>query len=141
MEDNTSTYTLDDVYTYREAAAIVGNSWQDIQLGTSTGLLTRAKVAGDRHSYVLRVEINAIKGRGRLHSKEAKAILAGVRAEHGVKRDYLSEEMNYGDPVQWYSNPVHAEKAVRNNPSMFLDILSRFLGGKIQITHDGTGAH
>ena len=141
MEDRNSTYSHDELYTYKEAAAIVGIVEDSIVGWCRLGWLRKVKLPNDNHKYVLRSEADALRGYGAVkNTREGKERIAAFLKARDI-RDYVQEEHDYGDPIQWYSDPVHAEKAVRNNPSMFLDILSRFLGGKIQITHDGTGAH
>ncbi len=138
MEEYTSTYNRSELYTYKEAAQIVGVSEGTIVDAARTDRLTRIKLPNDGHKYVLRVEIDAISGKGKIMTREVKAILDAIQGKDKV-RDYVSEEHSYGDPVQWYSDPVHAEKAVKNNPSMFMDILENLFGGTIHLERRTTG--
>jgi hypothetical protein len=135
MED-TAAISRDDLYNYNDAARIVGVAKGTIIDGVRTKRLTKVVFPGDPHAYVLKVEIDAIAGMGEVGlSKEAKARLAAVRKD----RNYMQEEMGYGDPVQWYAKPENAEAAVRSDPSTFLTILERLFGGTIHLERRATG--
>lgn len=138
MEDTIRTYNRDELYTYKEAAQIICVSEGTIFDAARSDRLTRVKLPHDGHKYLLKVEVDAIAGKGKIMTREVKDILDAIQGKNKV-RDFVAEERSYGDPVQWYNNPVHAERAVRNNPSMFMDILEKLLGGTIQLDRRQAG--
>ncbi len=137
MEDRNSTYSYDELYKYKEAAAIVGVTEDTIAGWCRLGWFKKVKLPNDLYKYVLRSEADALRGYGTVkNTREGKERIAAFLKARDI-RDYVQEEHDYGDPIQWYSDPVHAEKAVRSNPSMFLKILSNILGGDVNVTIRG----
>jgi hypothetical protein len=88
-----------------------------------------------KRKYLLKSEIDLLRDRRSLR----KDMVLRVLGNPG-ERDYMREELEYGDPVQWYSKPEHAETAVKSNPRMFLNLLAKILGGDINVTVR-TGEH
>jgi len=91
--------TKEMYYTYEEAASIVGASYARISDAVSKGTLTGVKLPHDSRKYVLKSEVDAIAGLGRVASKEAKTRIEAVR-KNAAPRDYVAEEFSYGAKAQ-----------------------------------------
>src|SRR5260370_15033073 len=99
MEESISTYNRSELYTYKEAAEVVGMTEGAILENARMGRLTKVKLPNDPHKYVLREEIDPIAGRGKIMTKEVKGILDGIQKGRRT-RDYVAEELDYGEAIK-----------------------------------------
>ncbi len=108
-----SMYNRDEVYTYREAAEVVGVRYDVIANASRLGILTSTRIAGNGAlKFVLKSEVDAVAGTKEVTSKVAQAKINEVRRiaeldrkQHAIDElleshpdnTYVQSEMTYGE--------------------------------------------
>jgi hypothetical protein len=98
MPKDTLSYKREDCYTLEEAAQIIGVVHGTMYRATSMGVLTTIRIKGEGQClFLLKPEVEALRGSGEVSSKEARA---RVKAVQDASRDYVAEEHTYGEPLR-----------------------------------------
>src|SRR5258708_30848951 len=92
MATRVMVYGRDEVYTYREVADIVGVSIDAVFQAARTDVVTRVRLPHSREMYIVKDEVEALRGFGRITSKEARVKIEEVRRERG-----MTDEKQYNE--------------------------------------------
>lgn len=92
MATRVTVYEREELYTYREAVSIIGVSVAAINEAARTGVVTRVRLPHSRELYILKDEVDALAGFGRVSSKEARAKIEQVRRERGMGEQQYNED-------------------------------------------------
>lgn len=81
-----TTYERNELYTYKEASAVVGVSYDLIAVATRTGVLTKTSLPHGygNNKFVLKSEVDAIAGLKEVTSKKARALIEASRSKNAV---------------------------------------------------------
>ena len=135
-----SVYNRDEVYTYKEAADIVGVRYDVIANASRLGILTSTRIAGNGSlKFILKSEVDAVVGMKEVTSKAAQAKINEVRRTAELERKhraidelveshpdnvYVQSEMSYGE--QFTMTPALASSQKGNDLKI---ILQRYADG------------
>jgi predicted site-specific integrase-resolvase len=85
-------YEREELYTYKEAMGIIGVSYAALNEAARTGVMTRVRLPHSRELYIPKDEVDALKGYGRVTSKEARVKIEQVRRERSMGEKEYNED-------------------------------------------------
>jgi hypothetical protein len=129
MATRVMVYTREELYTYRETAGIVEVSIDAVFQAARTGVVTRVRLPHSREMYIVKDEVEALRGFGRITSKEARVKIEQVRRERGMEKEYNED----GTP-NWMGKS-DLERVIAENNAVMEEVKQqlRNLGDKLHV--------
>jgi hypothetical protein len=75
-------YSRDELYTYDEAKEIIGVRWDAITRGVTAQVLTGIRLPHEQNKFLIKYEVEALRGFKQTTSKEARRLVEEARAAH-----------------------------------------------------------
>lgn len=124
MNTEVSTYKREELYTYKEAADIIGVAPNSMYPAVSHGILTAVRLPHEKEKYLLKVEVDAIAGLGTVTSKLARSRVEKTRiAYSGSLDDFSAEKIE-----------SMVRQAFSKDSSTVITTIAKLLGGKISFS-------
>jgi hypothetical protein len=133
MATKTLSTDRENYYSLKEAMEIIGVKYDAITSATRNGILTATRIKGcGQHLFVLKIEVEALRGLGEVTSVGARARVNEVR---NTNRDYFAEELSYGAPIKNIPIDYAVKTLYQKDPPGFMSALGDYLCARILIEY------
>ncbi len=93
MIDQVEQYDREELYSYEEAADVIGVVYSSFVDATRFGIFTIVKLPHDRRKYLLKSEVDPLAGTGKITAKSVRAKVRAVQRSAGVPDMTSSKEI------------------------------------------------